>query len=87
MLLVRMQQVGLLKHLTSQNTDGLHLRSGFAPEALAELHGNSNLEVCKGPGGCGRKYLRDYRTRRAGARVHDHRTGRACSCGKALYDR
>jgi NAD-dependent SIR2 family protein deacetylase len=86
MFLVEMERLGLLKHLTSQNTDGLHMRSGFNPATLAELHGNSNLEICSGRGGCGKRYLRDYRTRRSGVRVHDHGTGRLCSCGKELRD-
>ena len=38
---------------------------------LFELHGNSNLEVCKS---CHREYLRDFRTRSA-AKVHNHLTG------------
>lgn len=43
MTLVALQQAGLLKYLVSQNTDGLHLRSGFDPLLLAELHGNRCL--------------------------------------------
>ena len=46
MMFVALEQAGLLKMLVSQNTDGLHRRSGFNPAKLAELHGNSNLETC-----------------------------------------
>lgn len=83
MALVELQRSGRLAFLVSQNTDGLHRRSGFPPEALSELHGNSNLEFCRG---CGRQYLRDYHCRRAGNKVHDHRTGRKCVCGGELRD-
>jgi len=39
MALAALQQRGVLHQLISQNCDGLHRRSGFAPEQLAELHG------------------------------------------------
>ena len=57
MALVGLQRAGILRGVISQNTDGLHRRSGFPPEALAELHGNSTMEYC---GWCGKEYLRDY---------------------------
>lgn len=60
MSFVAMQEAGLLKFLVSQNTDGLHMRSGFDTHNLAELHGNRCLEKCKK---CGSQFLRDFRTR------------------------
>jgi NAD-dependent SIR2 family protein deacetylase len=85
MSLVGLYEVGLLKHLVSQNTDGLHRRSGFPPECLSELHGNSNLEVCAR---CGREYMRDFKTRSDtnGEGSHRHETGRVCGCGGRLRD-
>ncbi len=44
--LVELQNIGLLKFLISQNTDGLHLLSGIKPKLLAELHGNGSLMIC-----------------------------------------
>jgi NAD-dependent SIR2 family protein deacetylase len=84
MALVKLQQVGILKFLISQNVDGLHRRSGFPAEQMAEVHGNTNLEICKKPT-CGKQYLRDFRVRTAQS-VHDHVTTRTCSCGGLLYD-
>ena len=85
MAIVQLYQSGNLKMLISQNTDGLHLRSGIDPNGLCELHGNTNLECCMK---CGGKYLRDFRTRTA-CKVHDHFTGRFCddtNCQGRLKD-
>ena len=84
MALVALEQRGLLKHIISQNIDGLHRRSAFPPEKLSEVHGNTNLEVCLKKG-CRRQYLRDYKCRTA-QKTHDHKTTRRCVCGEPLYD-
>ena len=46
--LVELQRLGKLRFLVTQNTDGLHRRSGIRPELLAELHGNGRLMRCLG---------------------------------------
>lgn len=47
MALVELNNQGILKHLISQNCDGLHRRSGFNPKHISELHGNTNLGIPK----------------------------------------
>jgi NAD-dependent SIR2 family protein deacetylase len=46
MAIVKMMQEGFLKHIVSQNVDGLHRKSGIDAENISELHGNTNLEIC-----------------------------------------
>jgi len=84
MALVKLQQEGILKFLVSQNVDGIHRRSGFPAQKMSEVHGNTNLEVCKNAK-CLKEYLRDYSVRSAKS-VHDHKTTRKCVCGGALHD-
>ncbi|CAF3734879.1 unnamed protein product [Rotaria sp. Silwood1] len=83
MALVELARQNLLHFVVSQNIDGLHLRSGLPSPLIAELHGNSNLEICKK---CQTKYLRDFRTRTA-LKAHEHQTTRKCpKCRSTLYD-
>ena len=52
----------------------------FAPPE----HGNRNLERCTK---CKMEFLRDWRVRQPGVKVHAHQTGRKCeSCGGDLVD-
>ena len=83
--LVALHARGDLAHVVSQNTDGLHRRSGVPVGALSELHGNSNLETCTS---CGAEYLRDAQCRSGKRRsAHEHATGRKCgACGGELHD-
>jgi len=46
MSIVGLVNAGIVKHVISQNVDGLHLRSGLARHSLSELHGNLFSEVC-----------------------------------------
>jgi NAD-dependent SIR2 family protein deacetylase len=55
MSLVELQNRSILSYLVSQNCDGLHRRSGIAPDRISELHGNNNKEYCVK---CGKEYLR-----------------------------
>jgi len=85
MALVELSKRGHLKHILSQNIDGLHRKSGIPAEKISELHGNTNLEIC---GKCDKDYMRDFRTRTA-QKCHDHKTGRKCdnpNCRGDLYD-
>ncbi|XP_061192715.1 NAD-dependent protein deacetylase Sirt6-like isoform X2 [Saccostrea echinata] len=47
----------LIKHVVSQNGDGLHGLSGISKENLSELHGNVFIEKCEK---CGHRYERSF---------------------------
>ncbi|KAG6551415.1 hypothetical protein Mapa_007061 [Marchantia paleacea] len=55
--LKRLLDAGQIKHVVSQNIDGLHMRSGVPAENLSELHGNYCLESCPK---CKTSYFRPY---------------------------
>ena len=74
MALVELMDKGFLKHIISQNVDGLHRKSGIPADKITEVHGNTNLEECKK---CGTGYMRDFRVRNA-QKVKEHKTGRKC---------
>jgi NAD-dependent SIR2 family protein deacetylase len=82
MAVKRLVDEELVKYVVSQNTDGLHVRSGIPDNKIAELHGNTNKEFCKK---CKKMFYRDFHTREAHD-VHDHTTSRKCTCGEYLND-
>ena len=65
---------GHVKHVISQNVDGLHMRSGLKPHSLCELHGNVFRERCPS---CGKEYLRPFDVTGKSA-YHRHGTERTC---------
>jgi len=56
MAIATLLEKGLVASVVSTNVDGLHMRSGIDSSHLAELHGNSYLEICQS---CGARYMRD----------------------------
>ncbi|XP_065184131.1 NAD-dependent protein deacetylase sirtuin-7-like [Sycon ciliatum] len=85
MVLVALLKTGRVKHIVSQNCDGLHRRSGVVQEQISEIHGNMYIEVCKQ---CSppTQYIRECDVTGKTAR-HRHATGRACSaCYGPLHD-
>ncbi|BFZ17200.1 hypothetical protein BsWGS_20239 [Bradybaena similaris] len=78
MSLTKLYSVKKVKHIVSQNCDGLHLRSGFPRQAISEVHGNMYIECCYS---CvpNKEFVRLFDvTERTG--FHRHTTSRHCRC-------
>lgn len=83
MALSALVKAGLVKHVVSQNCDGLHLRSQIDREKLSELHGNCFVELCIE---CDCEYIRLFDVTEDSA-FRKHATSRVCyKCGDQLRD-
>ncbi|KPM08201.1 chromatin regulatory protein sir2-like protein [Sarcoptes scabiei] len=74
MAIVKLLQRKIIKHIVSQNCDGLHVRSGVPSRRLSEIHGNIFVEVCKN---CDAHYIRSFDVTEKTA-YRKHETGRNC---------
>lgn len=89
--LLKLTDLGYIKYVISQNTDGLHRLSGIPESKISELHGNAFMEKCEK---CGNRYewCRQVR-RRADVPANtcercgiNHRTGGICQDKVSLND-
>jgi NAD-dependent deacetylase len=55
--LASLYRAGKIPAVITQNIDNLHQESGFAPDHVVELHGNTTFARCIG---CGQKYELDW---------------------------
>lgn len=84
--LLKLTDLGYIKYVISQNTDGLHRLSGVPESKISELHGNAFTEKCEK---CGKRYERSLQMRSRARAVEvpantcercgiNHRTGGIC---------
>lgn len=82
--IVKLLEKGCIKHVISQNLDGLHRLSGVKEGQISELHGNTFVEKCEK---CKKRYVRNFRCGGKATNVPvnkckncrlNHRTGRVC---------
>ncbi|XP_067933471.1 NAD-dependent protein deacylase sirtuin-6-like [Watersipora subatra] len=71
MSLVALEKAGIVKHLITQNVDGLHLRSGFPRASMSILHGDMFTEQCDK---CSHMVIRRESSKTMGLK----RTGASC---------
>jgi len=82
MAIMKLVEEGKVRYVISQNTDGLHRKSGLSPSFLSELYGNSNIDNCTI---CGREYIRDSEVNLK--QSVGQTTRRACTvCGGTLQE-
>ncbi|ORY19983.1 DHS-like NAD/FAD-binding domain-containing protein [Rhizoclosmatium globosum] len=71
---------GLVRHVVSQNVDGLHVRSGLPRDCISEVHGTAFAEWCS-------KCEKEWRTEDEVHTIGLKKTGNKCrDCSAELRD-